>query len=124
MSMIRHSVAVVGTLLPLAASAQEPATGAALRAAIAGNTIYGNSIEHGDEEPDSSFAEYYAEDGTLRAAGGYTATWTIIDDMLCFDYGDGPGCWDVWIKGNAVTMDQGGAQTATGTIVAGKPNNY
>lgn len=103
--------------LPLPALAQELATGDAIRAAIAGNTVQGSMVDSG------AYTEFYAEDGTIRG-NGYTGTWTVQGDAMCFDYGQGADCWGVRIAGDSVTWVKDGADAGTGTVVAGNPNNF
>jgi hypothetical protein len=103
--------------VPLAAQAQDLATGAAITAAISGNTVQGSMTASG------AYTEFYAADGTIRGQG-YTGTWTVEGDAMCFDYGEGKDCWNVRIDGEAVTWVQDGADGGTGTIVAGNPNNF
>jgi hypothetical protein len=92
-------------LLPVAAMAQDLATGAEISAAITGNTVQGSMSASG------AYTEFYAADGAIKA-NGYTGTWTVEGDAMCFDYGEGKDCWGVRIDGG------------TGTIVAGNPNNF
>lgn len=102
---------------PISAHAQELATGAEIVAAISGNTVQGSMTASG------AYAEFYAEDGAIKGQG-YTGTWAIEGDAMCFDYGEGKECWNVRIDGEAVTWVQDGADGGTGTIVAGNPNNF
>ena len=103
--------------LPLAAQAQELATGPAIISALSGNTVQGSMSASG------AYTEFYAADGTIRGQG-YTGTWTVEGDAMCFDYGEGKDCWNVRIDGEAVTWVQNGADGGTGSIVAGNPNNF
>jgi hypothetical protein len=113
--MIRVAVTLFA-LLPAAAAA-ETATGAAIRAAIAGNTVQGDMASSG------AYTEFYAADGTIRGAG-YTGTWTIEGDTMCFAYGEAPTCWAVRIEGDRVTWLSGENVDGTGTILPGNPNNF
>jgi hypothetical protein len=116
--MLRLSAALaISLVLPLAAAAQELATGAEISAAIAGNTVQGSMTALG------AYTEFYAADGAIKGQG-YGGTWTVEGDAMCFDYGEGKDCWNVRIEGEAVTWVQGGADGGTGTIVAGNPNNF
>jgi hypothetical protein len=105
------------TLTPLAAAAQDLATGAEISAAISGNTVQGSMSASG------AYTEFYAADGAIKA-DGYTGTWTVEGDAMCFDYGEGKDCWGVRIDGEAVTWVKDGADGGTGTIVTGNPNNF
>ena len=104
-------------MFPLAAQAQDLATGADITAAVSGNTVQGSMIASG------AYTEFYAADGTIKG-DGYTGTWTVEGDAMCFDYGEGKDCWNVRIAGDAVTWVQDGVDGGTGTIVVGNPNNF
>jgi hypothetical protein len=60
-------------LLAAPAFAQDLATGDAIKAAVSGNTIQGSMTSSGP------YAEFYAEDGTVKG-DGYTAVWCFVDD--------------------------------------------
>jgi hypothetical protein len=114
--MIRLSVlALVALTAP--AFAETLATGAEITAAISGNTVQGSMTASG------AYTEFYAADGAIKGQG-YTGTWTVEGDTMCFDYGEGKDCWGVRIDGEAVTWVQDGADGGTGTIVAGNPNSF
>jgi hypothetical protein len=104
-------------LAPVVAGAQDLASDADITAAIAGNTVQGSMSASG------AYTEFYAADGTIRGSG-YTGTWSVEGDTMCFDYGEGKDCWGVRIDGEAVTWVQDGVDGGTGTIVAGNPNNF
>ena len=93
------------------------ASGADITAAIEGNTVQG-SMASGD-----AYAEFYEAGGTIKA-DGYGGTWSIEGDTMCFDYGEGATCYGVRIDGDQVTWVLDGADDGTGTIVAGKPNEF
>lgn len=116
---MRLAALALALTFPLAAQAQaqDLATGAQITAAISGNTVQGSMSASG------AYTEFYAADGTIRGQG-YTGTWTVEGDAMCFDYGEGKDCWNVRIDGEAVTWVQNGADGGTGTIVAGNPNNF
>ena len=116
--MLYRIVATALTLsMPLAAQAQEVAKGADITAAIAGNTVQGNMVDAG------AYTEFYAADGMIKGQG-YTGTWTVEGDAMCFDYGEGKDCWGVKLDGEAVVWVKDGVDGGTGTIVAGNPNNF
>jgi len=71
----------------------------------------------------TAYAEFYDADGTIKAAD-YTAEWSIDGDQMCFDYGEGPGCWGVVIDGDMVTWMNEGAAEGTGTITSGNSNGF
>lgn len=99
------------------AVAQTLATGDQITAAIAGNTVQGSMLESG------AYTEFYQADGVIKGAD-YSGNWTVQDDQMCFDYGEGASCWSVRIEGDAVTWVKDGVDDGTGTVVAGNPNNY
>jgi hypothetical protein len=88
--------------------------GAEIRALIAGNTVTG-SMSSGQD-----YAEFYAEDGTIHGRD-YTGEWSIEDDRMCFDYGDGATCYGVAADGDAVTWMLDGESDGTGVVRAGNP---
>lgn len=104
-------------LMTGAAMAQDLANGAAISAAISGNTVQGSMSASG------AYTEFYAADGMIKGQG-YTGTWTVEGDAMCFDYGEGKDCWGVRIDGESVTWVKDGADGGTGTIVAGNPNGF
>ena len=105
-------------LFALPAFAQDLATGEAIKAAVSGNTIQGSMTSSGP------YAEFYAEDGTIKG-DGYTAAWSIDGDTMCFTYeGAEPDCWGVRINADQVVWIKDGAEGGTGTIVAGNVNNF
>ena len=110
-------LAAVLALAPLAATAETLATGDQIATAISGNTVQGSMLEAG------AYTEFYQADGVIKGAD-YTGNWTVKDDQMCFDYGDGASCWSVRVEGDAVTWVKDGVDDGTGTIVAGNPNNY
>ena len=103
--------------LPIAAHAQELATGVAITAAVSGNTVQGNMTASG------AYTEFYAADGVIKGKN-YAGTWTVDGDTMCFSYGEAPDCWNVRIDGEVVTWVQNDADGGSGTIVAGNPNNF
>lgn len=115
--MFRRTLLAALIALPLPAFAQDLATGDAIKAAIAGKTVQGSMVDSG------AYTEFYAEDGTIRGSG-YTGKWTVQDNAMCFDYGEGADCWGVKIAGDSVTWVKDGADVGTGTLVAGNPNNF
>lgn len=115
---MKHFVLATGLALmaaPLAAA--DMATGEQIMAAVSGNTIEGGMSDG------TAYAEFYDPDGTIKAVD-YTGGWSIKDDMMCFDYGEGPGCWSVVIDGDMVTWMNEGAEEGTGTLMQGNPKGF
>lgn len=110
--------AVIAMLFATPSFAQDLATGDQIRAAIIGNTVQGSMSASG------GYTEFYAGDGTVRAAD-YTGRWAVKGDAMCFAYGDDPAiCWGVRLSGNRVTWVVNGGDEGTGTILAGNPNGW
>lgn len=103
--------------LSLPAFAQDLATGDAITAAIADKTVQGSMVDSG------AYTEFYAADGTIRG-DGYTGTWSVEGDQMCFNYGEGASCWSVRLNGDSVTWMKDGKEDGTGTLIAGNPNNF
>lgn len=111
---------ILGLCVAMAVSpamAEGLATGDQIRSAIAGNTVQGSMVDAG------AYTEFYDSDGTIRGEG-YTGAWSISDDQMCFDYGEGADCWSVRIEGEMVAWIKDGKDDGTGTIVAGNPNGF
>jgi hypothetical protein len=105
-------------LLSSPAIAQEAASADQIRAALAGNTVIGSMSASG------AYTEYYAPDGTIRAAD-YAGKWTIEGDTMCFTYGDDPAtCWAAAVQGDQVIWLVDGVAEGTGTIQPGNPNGW
>lgn len=105
-------------LLATPALAQDLATGDAITAAISGNTVQGSMTASG------AYTEFYDASGTIKGSG-YTGSWTVEGDKMCFKYGEDPAtCWNVRIAGDQVTWINNGVEEGTGTIVAGNPNAF
>jgi hypothetical protein len=115
---MRTLTILAAVLLAAPALAQDLATGDAIKAAVSGNTIQGSMTSSGP------YAEFYAEDGTVKG-DGYTAVWAIVGDTMCWTYeGAEQDCWGVKIAADQVTWIKDGAEGGTGTIVAGNANNF
>ncbi len=110
-------IAAFMVMTPYAAVAETLATGEQITTLVAGNTVQGSMLESG------SYTEFYQADGVIKGAD-YIGKWSIKDNQMCFDYGDGPDCFSVRVAGDAVTWVKDGADDGTGTIVKGNPNNY
>jgi hypothetical protein len=118
--MASHGRLGMGLALLLAdpGLALEPASGAAIRAAIPGNTIQGDMAASG------AYTEFYALDGTIRAQD-YQGTWRIDGDRMCFRYGPEPEtCWQVALSGDQITWLTAGKTDGTGTILPGNPHEF
>jgi hypothetical protein len=105
-------------LLSSPAFAQETATGDQITAAITGNTVIGSMSASG------AYTEFYAADGTIKAAD-YSGKWAVEGDKMCFTYGEDPAtCWAVTVQGDQVTWLVNGVAEGTGTIQPGNPNGW
>ena len=118
--MIRRlalSLLLCATVAP-SAWAADLATGEAIRAAIAGNTVQGNMLDSG------AYSEFYAVDGAIKGKD-YQGTWTVEGDTMCFAYGTDPAmCWNVRLDGDRVAWVKDGADKGDGTILPGNPDNF
>jgi|AntRauTorcE11898_2_1112593.scaffolds.fasta_scaffold00145_17 hypothetical protein len=111
------AMAVMLVSVPALASGNgDPHTlqGSEIRSLIAGNTVTG-SMSSGQD-----YAEFYAQDGTIHGRD-YTGEWSIEDDKMCFDYGDGATCYEVAANDDAVTWVLGGESDGTGVVREGNP---
>ena len=107
---------VAGAFLAAPALAA-PASGPAIVAAIAGNTVQGDM-------GGTAYAEFYAADGTIKGKD-YAGVWSIDGDNMCFQYGSDPAaCWQVAKEGDQIQWVKDGKVDGTGTIVMGNPNNF
>lgn len=98
--------------------AQATSPGAAITAAVSGNTISGNMAASG------AFEEFFAENGQIRG-NGYSGQWRVDGNALCLAYdGDPPGCWELMINGNAIIWIGRSGEEGTGTIIKGNPAGY
>jgi hypothetical protein len=88
-----------------------------IKAAIAGNTVEGGMSDG------TAYAEYYQANGAIKASG-YGGDWGLVGNKMCFDYGEGVGCWNVVIDGDKVTWMNGDTNEGTGTIKSGNPNSF
>jgi len=109
--------AAISMLVAAPVLAADLATGDEIRAAVAGNTISGGMSDG------TAYAEFYEPDGTIKAAD-YTGEWSVTDNAMCFDYGEGATCWGVVIDGEMVTWMQDGMSEGTGTIASGNVNGF
>ncbi len=99
-------------------AAQSQVSGDAIRAALIGNTVTGNMLASG------GYAEYYAPDGSIRAAD-YTGKWAIKGDRMCFDYGDAAEtCFAVALSGNRVIWLGDGTEEGAGVIRSGNAGGW
>ncbi len=115
---MRKSFALSFVVLMAAASSAFAATGSEIRAAVSGNTVQGNMDSSG------AYAEFYGADGTIKG-DGYTGTWTVEGDTMCFAYPETPKeCWSVEVNGDQVRWIKDGASQGTGTILKGNANGF
>lgn len=105
-------------LLSTPVQAADLATGDAIRAALAGNTVTGSMSASG------GYAEFYAADGSIHAAD-YTGKWAVKGDKMCFAYGQDPEvCWAVAIEGAKVTWMSEAGEEGHGSIKPGNPGGW
>ncbi len=105
-------------LLATPVAAADLASGDAIRAAIAGNTVEGSMSGTG------AYTEFYDASGAIKGSG-YSGTWSVEGDTMCFRYGEDPAtCWSVRIAGDQVTWIAGETEEGTGTILPGNPRGF
>ena len=106
-------------ILPATASASEAPTAAELTAAVSDHTYQGSMSTAG-----STFAEYYAPDGSIRAKG-YSGNWRVEDGVMCFQYGSDPErCFEVRLHGPSMEMYKDGELDGNGMLISGNPNEF
>lgn len=106
------------SLWPISVDAGDALKGDQIRTLVSGNTVQGAM------EGAGAYAEFYADDGTIKAKD-YTGIWTIDGDSMCLQYGDDPmACWQVAKEGDQIQWVKEGKIDGTGTVVAGNPNNF
>lgn len=110
-----------GAIIALAlvpARAADKLSGEQIRAALSGNTVQGTM------EGSGAYAEFYQNDGMIRA-DGYTGVWAIEGDAMCFQYGSDPkSCFEVVKDGDLIQWLKDGKIEGTGTLAPDNPNNY
>jgi hypothetical protein len=121
MIMRRRGAGVALALLaawPAMLAAADLLKGGQIRTLIAGNTVQGAM------EATGAYTEFYAPDGTIRGEG-YTGSWTVEGDQMCFQYGSDPKmCWQVARSGDRLQWLKDGQVEGTGQLVKGNPNKY
>lgn len=107
------AIMVSGPLAAMELASQEQA-----KAALSGNTVMGTMTDG------STYAEYYAADGSIRA-NGYSGYWGMVGDRACFTYDNvAVECWHLKVDGNFISWVQGGKLDGTGSLLPGNPNKY
>jgi hypothetical protein len=104
-------------LIASPAAGADMLTGVEIRAAVSDKTVTGGMQASGP------YTEFYGADGEIRG-DGYTGAWTIEADSMCFDYGEGPDCWDVGMSEGEILWIKDGAVLGTGRAEAGNVNDF
>ena len=116
--MIRtFTLAAAAAALSTVAFAAETLSGDRIRTIVSGNTVEGSMADTG------RYSEFYAYDGTIRGEG-YTGDWRNAGYEMCFDYGEGPDCWQVGGDAEEVLWIKDGEVLGSGTVRPGNPNEY
>ena len=110
-------IASAFALITAPAYASTMATAEDIMSGVIGNTV------QGDMSSGEAYTEFYTADGEIKAAG-YTGTWSIEGDAMCFDYGEGAYCLSVQLDGDKLTWLSDGETAGTGTIMQGNPKNF
>lgn len=116
-SVLAASIFAVSLAGVSAAQSPEPMAGEAISGVVSGNTVEGAMLATGP------YAEFYDADGTIRG-DGYTGTWSVEGDAMCFEYGEGPDCYGVGQAGDEILWIKDGEVSGTGRLVDGNPNNF
>ena len=90
------SLSLLLALMAGAGHADTLATSDQIIAALSGNTVQGSMSDEGP------YTEFYAADGTIKAAD-YTGKWMAEGEGMCFFYGEDWDCWGVRLNGTSVT---------------------
>ena len=116
---MRKLILVMALSVPFAAAqAGDMLSGSEIEDIVGGNTVAGTMFESGD------YAEFYAEDGTIRG-DGYTGKWMIDGDAMCFSYDESSvDCWNVTRSGDTINWVQDGEIGGDGMVSSGNPNNF
>lgn len=94
-------------------SAETEISAKAISAAVSDHSYQGSM-----SSPNSSFNEYYAQDGTIQGQG-YTGEWTTQEGEMCFAYGDEPTCYEVSVDGPSMLLRQDGVIKGSGMLIKG-----
>ncbi len=106
------------TFAATSVSAQSLASGEAIRAAVAGNTV------RGAMEASGGFEEFYDANGTIKGTD-YKGEWSIKGDRMCFVYDGNPAsCWSMRIDGSKLIWVGATGDEGSGTILPGNPKGY
>jgi hypothetical protein len=109
---------LLAAIVVAGAVAADKLSGAQIRDTVVGNTVQGTMEGTGD------YAEFYQQDGTIKAQS-YSGAWTIEGDRMCFQYGSDPkACWEVAREGETLQWIKDGKVEGTGTIAPGNPRNF
>ena len=85
--------------------------------------LVGRVFRLGTRARDLFFPLTAGADADLRAGKG-CGSWTIEDDKLCLDYGDGADCYGAAMDGLQVVWYLDGEKVGTGSLQQGNPNDY
>lgn len=112
-------IALAAAVTGSPALADAAPTAAELTEAVSDHTYQGSMSTAG-----STFAEYYAADGTIRA-DGYSGTWRVEDGTMCFQYGDNPEkCFGITLHGPSMEMWKDGVIDGNGMLISGNVNEF
>lgn len=112
----KQLLACVMLLAPTLATAQA-LTAESISEAVSNRTYQGSMTA-------DAFAEFYAEDGTIKG-DGYTGKWRAEEDTMCFQYGENSEeCWGVIINGPSMTLLKDGKVDGSGMLIDGNPLDF
>jgi hypothetical protein len=118
-NVTRAAVLTLAMCLPIAgASAADTLSGEEIRDTVSDHTVEGSMMESGP------YAEFYQADGMIKG-DGYTGSWSIVDDTMCFEYGGEPaGCWEVGMEDGKLMWMQDGEMLGDGMAQPGNTNGF
>lgn len=110
---------LLALMVPAAASAADEPSADEIADAVSDHTFQGSM-----SKADSTFAEYYSSDGSIRA-DGYSGKWRTEDGAMCFQYGSDPErCFQVKLRGPSMEMYNDGKLDGNGMLIDGNPSDF
>ncbi|HWA43418.1 MAG TPA: hypothetical protein VHA10_09435 [Hypericibacter adhaerens] len=111
--------AIPATLQASPKGVQEILMGSEIQRLIVGHTLTGQTLKRGE------FSDSYKTDGTFEGAG-YSGTWTIQNNALCFEIKgqpDSKGCWQFGRDGNGFQLISEGKIVGAGSTAKANPDD-
>jgi hypothetical protein len=105
--------AITAALISSPGWAADSPSASEIKSAVSGHTYQGSM-----SGPNSGFAEFYAEGGTIQGID-YTGTWTTKDGAMCFAYGEKPTCYQVTLEDPSMVLRKDGEIMGSGMLIEG-----